>query len=89
MLCSVGPSNLPGPYMVGGALVYMVKHLLDIRRVHSGVQYLVDWKGYGPEKRSWVPSHYILDRNLIRAFRRDCVAGLGTSGAAPSRGGPH
>ncbi|KAK1800670.1 hypothetical protein P4O66_005881 [Electrophorus voltai] len=81
VLCLLGPSEPPGLRMV-----YMVKRLLDNRWVHAGVQYLVDWEGYGPEEQSWVPSRHILDRDLIRDFRRDHAAGLGTSGAATSRG---
>lgn len=50
---------------------FEVKKILDSRIRYGRLQYLLDWKGYGPEERSWEYSSDVHASSLIHKFHSE------------------
>uniref|UniRef100_A0A3Q3A6F2 Integrase catalytic domain-containing protein n=1 Tax=Kryptolebias marmoratus TaxID=37003 RepID=A0A3Q3A6F2_KRYMA len=62
------PEPPPPAREFGGGPVYSVRRIVDSRKRGRGWQYLVDWEGYGPEDRQWVPGSFIVVPSLITDY---------------------
>ena len=67
---SPGACDSASPRLLNSGPVYTIQRLLRSRRRGRGLQYLVDWEGYGPEERQWVPARHVLAPGFISEFHR-------------------
>ena len=64
------PEPPPPPIHVDSHSEFEVSKILDSKRVNGKLYYLVDWKGYGPDDRSWEPFTNLHSPRLLRLFHR-------------------
>ena len=60
----------PEPELVDDELEYEVEEILNSRFVRGRVEYLVKFKGYGPEENEWLPPENISAPQFIADFHR-------------------
>ena len=83
------PAPPPPRILESGNMVWEVNRILAVRRRGQGFHYLVDWVGYRPEDRTWVPRSYFADPALLGDFYRANPQAIGQSpGVSRGEGDP-
>ncbi|PRP74592.1 retrotransposon nucleocapsid protein, partial [Planoprotostelium fungivorum] len=60
----------PPPVGIDGEQEYEVEAILDVRKRYGKTQYLVSWKGYGPEENLWLPEDNLSNSpDLVADFK--------------------
>ncbi|MEE6522965.1 hypothetical protein FKM82_021650 [Ascaphus truei] len=79
----------PQPVLVEGQQEFEVQTILDSRVSRGKLQYLVHWRGFGPEEREWIPREQVHASRLVRAFhhRSPLKPALGRPEVSPEGGG--
>ena len=78
----------PAPVVLDDVPEYEVESILDSRIVHKKLFYLVDWKGYNVQERSWEPaSHLTNATDAVALFHQlyPHKPGSSSAGSAASR----
>ena len=64
----------PPPDVVGEELEYEVEKILDSRIRRTGrsslIEFLIAWKGYGPEHNQWIKKRDLFARELLADFHK-------------------
>ena len=58
----------PPPEVVGDELEYRVQQILDACKHQNLIEFLVSWKGYGPEHNQWIKRQHMHTKDLVGAF---------------------
>ena len=62
------PLPMP-PEIMNGGIEYEIEVVLDSRIQRNKLGYLVEWKGYGPEERTWKPAENLENaKEAVAAF---------------------
>lgn len=61
---------MPLSTVTGPEDTFEVKEILEVKRSRGKLYYLITWKGFGPEERSWEPAENIDAPDLIPRFHR-------------------
>lgn len=48
--------------------VHIVNYIVDHRRVSNGFEYLIDWKDWYEEDRTWEPERNVIDKALVTEY---------------------
>uniref|UniRef100_A0A6I8SLL9 Chromo domain-containing protein n=1 Tax=Xenopus tropicalis TaxID=8364 RepID=A0A6I8SLL9_XENTR len=77
----------PSAVLVDGQQEYEVEKILDSRLSRGSLQYLVQWKGFGPEECSWEKDSDVHASRLVKAFHGQFPQKPRSSGPVAPRGG--
>ncbi|PRP76471.1 retrotransposable element protein [Planoprotostelium fungivorum] len=60
----------PPPVIIDSEQEYEVEAILDVQKRYGKTQYLVSWKGYGPEENLWLPEDNLSNSpDLVADFK--------------------